>query len=110
MCFWKKKVIGKTYIEDRKLILLCAQEIDVLILLDKDKKFERQLIEIKDEFLYLSPRDDADVCELDQKIKNKIGDLKLVLNKYDNLDEENVDKLISTIMVMIKERDAKVLK
>ena len=110
MCFKKKKVLGQTYIDDRKQLILAAQEIDVLILLDKDKKFERQLNELKDELLYVSPRENKDVCELDRKIKDKIGDLKLVLNKYDDLDEENVDKIISTIMVMIKERDAKVLK
>ena len=110
MCFKKKNVLGQTYIDDRKQLLLAAQEIDVLILLDKDKKFERQLNELKDELLYVSPRENKEVCELDRKIKDKIGDLKLILNKYDDLDEENVDKIISTIMVIIKERDAKVLK
>ena len=110
MCFKKKKVLGQTYIDDRKTLLLAAQEVDVLILLDKDKKFERSLNELKDELLYISPRENKDVCEMDQKIREKIGDLKLVLNKYDNMNEENVDKIISTAMVMIKERDAKVLK
>ena len=85
-------------------------EVDVLLLLDKDKKFERSLNELKDELLYISPRENKEVSELDQKIKEKIGDLKLILNKYDNLDEEKVEKIISTTMVMIKERDAKVLK
>ena len=110
MCFKKKKVLGLTYIEDRKTLLIAAQEVDVLLLLDKDKKFERSLNELKDELLYISPRENKEVSELDQKIKEKIGDLKLILNKYDNLDEEKVEKIISTTMVMIKERDAKVLK
>ena len=45
---------------------------------------------------------------IDKKIRNKIGDLKLVLNN-ETLDA-SIDTIVNHIIVMIKERDAKELK
>ena len=110
MCFKKKKVVGDIYIQDRKTLLLAAQEIDVLLVLDLDKQFESRLIELKDELMYLSPRENKDVYAIDVKIRNKIGDLKLILNKPENMDYDSVENIITTLFVMCKERDAKELK
>lgn len=111
MCFKKKKRLAEIYIEDRKTLMLAAQEIDVLIVLDRDKRFKAKLEALKDELLYLSPRENKDVFEIDKKIKEKIGDLKLILNKSDDdVDIDNVEKIINTMFVMAKERDAKELK
>ena len=110
MCFKKKKRLGFTYIDDRKCLLLAAQSIDVLIALDKDELYKDRLLSLQDSLLYLSPRENQEVFDIDQKIAEKIGDLKLILNKSDDIKDESIDKIITTIFVMIKERDAKELK
>ncbi len=110
MCFKKKRYLSEIYSKDRKTILLSAQDIDVLIALDRDGMYKDRLLELKDELLYISPRDNEVVFEMDQKIKEKIGDLKLVLNKNKDVDDENIFLIIDNIFVMIKERDAKELK
>ena len=109
MCF-KRKRIGEIYTKDRKCILLTAQEIDVLVALDRDKTYKDKLLELKDELLYLSPRDNKEVYDIDNKIKNKVGDLKLILNKTKDVDNDTIENIINHIIVMIKERDAKELK
>ena len=61
MCFKKKKVVGEIYTEDRKCILLSAQEIDVLKVLDRKKLYDKEFTELKDQLLFLSPRDNAEI-------------------------------------------------
>ena len=108
MCFRRKR-IGQIYTEDRKCILLSSQEIDVLIALD-DGKYRERLEELKDELLYVSPRENKEVFEIDKKIRDKVQDLKLILNKTQDIEDETIDNKISHIIVMIKERDAKEIK
>ena len=110
MCFKKKKKIGEIYTEDRKCVLLSAQEIDVLMVLDKKNFYKAKFEEMKDQLLYLSPRDNKEVYEIDKKIKDKIGDLKLVLNKSDEDENESVISIIDNIFVMISERNAKEIR
>lgn len=110
MCIFKKKTIGVTYSQDRKTLLLSAQEVDVLMVLDRHKLYEQELKEMKDMLLYLSPRENQEVFEIDMKIRDKIGDLKLILNKDKDVEDDNVENIIRNIFVMIKERDAKELK
>ena len=110
MCFKKKKKIGEIYTEDRKCVLLSAQEIDVLMVLDKKNYYKTKFEEMKDQLLYLSPRDNKEVYEIDKKIKDKIGDLKLVLNKSDEDENESVLSIIDNIFVMISERNAKEIR
>ena len=110
MCFKKKKKIGEIYTEDRKCVLLSAQEIDVLMVLDKKNYYKAKFEEMKDQLLYLSPRDNKEVYEIDKKIKDKIGDLKLVLNKSDEDENESVLSIIDNIFVMISERNAKEIR
>ena len=110
MCFKRKKQIVVTYIKDRKTLLLAAQEVDVLVVLDKGGAYKEKLLELKDELLYLSPRDNQEIFDMDIKIKDKIGDLKLIFNKVDGCEDEGVEKMLTNIFVMIKERDAKELK
>ena len=109
MCF-KKKTIGEIYTEDRKCVLLSAQEVDVLMVLDKKCYYKAKFEDMKDQLLYLSPRDNKEVYEIDSKIKDKIGDLKLVLNKNDEDENESVLTIIDNIFVMISERNAKEIR
>ena len=111
MCIFKRrKAPGVTYSDDRKTILLASQEIDVLIVLDENKFYLDKLKELQDVLKFLSPRENQEVYEMDLKIKDKIGDLKLMLNKDNDIKDESVDKIISNIFVMIQEREAKELK
>ena len=110
MCFKKKKKIGVTYSEDRKTLLLAAQEVEVLMVLDRNKLYEEELKSLKDALLYTSPRDNQEVFDMDLKIRDKVGDLKLILNKDNDIHDDNIEKIIQTMFVMIKEREAKELK
>ena len=110
MCFKKKRRIGEIYTQDRKCILLCAQEMDVLIALDRNGIYGDKFLELKDELLFLSPRENIEVYEIDKKIRNKIDDLKLILNKPEEIEKDAIENKINNVFVMIKERDAKELK
>lgn len=113
MCFKKKKEVKEeidVYIEDRKTILLTSQEIDILIELDRNKVFKTALLTIQEELKYLSPRDNVVVYEIDKKIRDKIGELRLLFNKLDGQDKDYIESLILEIKVLIKERNAKEIK
>ena len=110
MCFKKKKRIGEVYTEDRKCVLLSAQEVEVLMVLDKKNYYKAKFEEMKDQLLYLSPRDNKEVYEIDKKIKDKIGDLKLVLNKHNDDEDDSILSIIENIFVMISERNAKEIR
>ena len=113
MCFKKKKEVKEeidVYIEDRKTILLTSQEIDILIELDRNKVFKTALLSVQEELKYLSPRDNVVVYEIDKKIRDKIGELRLLFNKLDGQDKDYIESLILEIKVLIKERNAKEIK
>jgi hypothetical protein len=113
MCFKKKKEVKEeidVYIEDRKTILLTSQEIDILIELDRNKVFKPTLLTVQEELKYLSPRDNVVVYEIDKKIRDKIGELRLLFNKLDGQDKDYIESLILEIKVLIKERNAKEIK
>ncbi len=112
MCFKKKKIEEEIdiYIEDRKTILLTSQEIDILIELDRNKIFKTELLSIQEELKYLSPRDNQVVYEIDKKIRDKIGELRLLFNRLDGQDKEYIESLVLEIKVLIKERNAKEIK
>jgi hypothetical protein len=113
MCFKKKKEVKEeidVYIEDRKTILLTSQEIDILIELDRNKVFKTVLLSVQEELKYLSPRDNVVVYEIDKKIRDKIGELRLLFNKLDGQDKDYIESLILEIKVLIKERNAKEIK
>lgn len=113
MCFKKKKEVKEeidVYIEDRKTILLTSQEIDILIELDRNKVFKTALLTVQEELKYLSPRDNVVVYEIDKKIRDKIGELRLLFNKLDGQDKDYIESLILEIKVLIKERNAKEIK
>ncbi len=112
MCFKKKKIEEEIdiYIEDRKTILLTSQEIDILIELDRNKIFKTELLSIQEELKYLSPRDNQVVYEIDKKIRDKIGELRLLFNRLVGQDKEYIESLVLEIKVLIKERNAKEIK
>ncbi len=113
MCFKKKKEVKEeidVYIEDRKTILLTSQEIDILIELDRNKVFKTALLTVQEELKYLSPRDNVVVYEIDKKIRDKIGELRLLFNKLDGQDKDYIESLILEVKVLIKERNAKEIK
>lgn len=68
-----------------------AQTIEVLLVLAKGKEDTiAELKAIQDKLKYLSPSTNEKVKEIDEKIKDELGDLKIELNK--KKEEEKDDK------------------
>ena len=112
MCFFKRKNEENemSVLEDRELILLSSQEIDVLIAMSKDEDIKEKLLNIKDQLQYLSPYKNPKVTKIDEGIKQKIEDIKIRLVKDENSSCEIIDKEIDMINIWIKERNAKELR
>ena len=112
MCFKKKieKEINANFYEDRKNILLASQEMEIIKELDSDSKYEKEIEVIQDMLLYISPRSNKQVCQIDDKIRDKIGEIRLVLNNKKDPDEDVVKSMFKEIRILIKEREAKELK
>ena len=109
MCFRRKKVDG--YFEiDRKLIMELSAMIGALLELDKinfNEKFKNELIEIRNQVTYLSPRDNSAVVLIDNKLKDKLYDLKILLYKKDEIRDSEIVSIILDIKVLIKDRAVK---
>lgn len=110
MCFIKKKKEEVSLLEDRETILLLSQEIDVLIAMTKNQELIDKLVEVQDQIKYCSPYKNEKVYNIDLKIKQKVEDIKLLLIKNDETNDEIVLKEIDMINIMIKERNAKEIR
>lgn len=109
MCF-KRKVKVEYFEVDRKLIMELSATIGSLLELDKvnfNKKYKNELIEIRNQITYLSPRHNSEVLIIDNKIKDKLYDLKILLYKKDEIRDSEIASIILDINVLIKDRAIK---
>ena len=90
----------------KDLIAANAQSIDVLLVLARGKDNTcKQLKALQDKLKYLTPSTNEKVKDIDEKIKDEIGDLKIELNK--KREEEKDDKVeshLENILLKIAER------
>ncbi len=82
MWFFKKKDKTKDLLDNKHKVEAMAASVDVLIsLASENDELVSQLKEMQDKIKYFNPSDKEDVLELDKKIENKLGDLKIEINK-----------------------------
>lgn len=108
MCFFrKKKTLANKNVYDRNLIENNYKSMETLIVLSTDQTFTLSLKKVQEELKYLTPSVSDKVCGYDKKIKDCIEDLKIVLTKDGNVqDNAKAKRLVQDIKVLIAERNA----
>lgn len=82
MWFFKKKTERENILDNKHNIEDMAASIDVLISIGKDSEELVDILkEVKDKIKYFNPTQNKDALEIDKKIANRIGDLKIDINK-----------------------------
>lgn len=110
MWFFKKKNKTEQLLNNKHHIEAMAASVDVLISLGQDnEELVAILKEIQDKIKYFNPTQKSDVLDIDKKIENKLGDLKIDLTKAKQKGEyANALSLASEIKdVLVVERNSK---
>lgn len=108
--FGKKKNETQKILENKNAIADMADSVDVLISLAREnEELVETLKTMQDQIKYFNPSMNEDVLALDKKISNKLGDLKIELNKAKQKGEyEKASELVSEIAdVLVVERASK---
>lgn len=94
--------------EDRDLIAANAASVEALLVLaENNAELISELKELQEKIKYLMPSVKDDVFELDKKITNLIGDLKIALTKTDGEEDKKTENLIKQIKLTIADRGVK---
>lgn len=108
MCFFRKKKVADKVKEDRELIESNSKAIDALFILAKDNVVIVNILqEVQEKLKYLIPSDKPKVSDYDKSIKNKIGDLRIILTKYDGEETKKAMNILTDIKLAIADRNAK---
>lgn len=80
--FFKKKTERECLLENKRNIEDMVANIDVLLSLGRDSdELVDILKEIQDKVKYMNPTMNKDALDIDKKINNRLGDLKIEVNK-----------------------------
>lgn len=105
MGFFRRKKVAEKTKENQEAIELNSKSIDVLVVLaEGHDDVVAELNELKEKLAFLLPSDKT--VNVDKKIKNLIGDLKIALTKSEGEMSGKVSEIIKDIKVSIAERAA----
>ncbi len=108
MCFFRKKKVADKVKEDRELIEANNKAVEALIILANDKVvIVNELQGLKEKLKYLIPSDKLKVIDYDKSIKNKIGDLRIVLTKSDGEETKKATNILTDIKLAVADRNTK---
>ncbi len=94
--------------EDRDLIAANAASVEALLVLaENNAELISELKELQEKIKYLMPSVKDDVFELDKKITNLIGDLRIALTKTDGEEDKKTENLVKQIKLTIADRGVK---
>ena len=106
MCFFRKKKIAVKVKEDRELIESNSKAIEALIILaQNDDVIVNELKSVQEKLKYLVPSDNSKVIDYDKSIKNKIGDLRIILTKYGGEVTKKATAILTDIKLAIADRN-----
>lgn len=109
MFFFKKKDTAEKTKEDRDLIKENADAVEALIILASDnEEFVRKLKAVQEKLRYLSASADSKILDYDKAIKNKLGDLRILLTKNEGEIAKKENNLVLEIELMIVDRNQKI--
>ena len=109
MCFFRKKRDAEKIAANKELIEDNAKSMDSLIVLAEHAENDglvKDMKELREQLKYLIATGNEKVKEFDKKIKNVIGDLKIVLVKADGESNEKAGKLLLQLKLLIADRKA----
>lgn len=108
MCFFRKKKVADKVKEDREFVETNSKAIDSLIILARDNVVVvNELKGLQEKLKYLIPSDNSKVVDYDKTIKNKIGDLRIVLTKSDGEVTKKATDILTDIRLAIADRNTK---
>lgn len=108
MSFFRKKKIADKVKEDRELVESNSGAIEALVILAKNNEvIVNDLQDLQEKIKYLIPSDKSKVLECDKSIKNKIGDLRIVLTKSDGELTKKATDILTDIKLVIADRNTK---
>lgn len=108
MCFFRKKKAAVKVKEDRELVEANSKAIEALIILaQNDDVIVNELKGVQEKLKYLVPSDNSKVFDYDKSIKNKIGDLRIVLTKSDGEVTKKANDILTDIKLAIADRNTR---
>ena len=108
MCFFKKKKVADKVKEDRELVETNSKAIDALVVLAKDNVvIADELKALQEKLKYLIPSENSKVVDCDKTIKNKLGDLRIVLTKSDGESTKKANDILTDIKLAVADRNTK---
>ncbi len=104
--FFKKKRNSNKVIEDRDLVKKNSDSINALIIIaEKNIEIVSDLKKLQEKLKNLIPSSNSKIINKDEIIKNKIGDLRIVLVKSDEENTKKVKDIIKEINITIADRN-----
>lgn len=108
MCFFRRKKVVDKVKEDRELVETNSKAIDALVILANDNVvIVNELKGLQEKLKYLIPSDNSKVVDYDKTIKNKIGDLRIILIKSDGEVTKKATEILTDIKLAVADRNTK---
>lgn len=107
MCFFKKKKSNTTQIlENKTKLTKNANYVELLIdIANGNETIIEQLKELHEKLQYLNPSMKKEVNALDDKIADKLEDMKIEISSLKEGRLDGFDKIMKNIRTLIAERD-----
>ncbi len=103
--FFKKKRVSDKVKEDEELVKRNSCSIDALIIIaEKNVEIVNDLKILQEKLKNLIPSSNSKVFDKDEEIKNKIGDLRIILIKADGEITKKAKEIITDINIAIADR------
>lgn len=103
--FFRNRTSSEKSNEDRELISENEKSINSLIVLaNNNEEFISTLKSIQERIKYLIPSTDKDILDFDKKIRNIIGDLRILLTKNEGNIGKKEESLIRDLNLTIEDR------
>jgi len=106
MAIFKNKSVDEVRLEYIDYIRKMASTMDLVLKYAEDTEHYDKLVPFADEVRYLLPIQKENIMDIDKKINNTLGDLKLLL--YTNRDPYRVQNKIEILDRLIDERNTKI--
>jgi hypothetical protein len=106
MALWNNKSVDEERLEYISFLKKMGSTMDLVIKYAEDTEHYDQLVLLGDEVKYFLPIQKESIMDIDKKINNVLGDLKLRL--YTNRDPDRVTNLMEQLDRLCDERSTKI--
>lgn len=106
MCCFHKKTEAERNVDDREIIERNAKSVETLKVLGGET-YKAKLDELQEKLKYLIPSTDKEVIRCDEKISDRLDDIKIALNKSGDAPSQKVDDGLQAVYLVLADRGAK---